>query len=541
MEMISATCLRNQLFACRATDGINGTPSSTPPLLALIDIREPGEFGTGHLLMASNIPLSRLELLIPERIKHLNVPIVLCAGQNDIRRLRKAASILENSMGYQNVKILSDDQLGCEQAGFVIFTGFNVPSKAFGEWLEIERHTPCISAQDLASRLKSAQPPYVFDCRPAAEHARGAVPGAINLPGVELGRYAESICIDSSRPIVVHCAGRTRGIVAAQSLRDLGYNHVLSLENGLMAWQLAGFSLAETVADAPLALSDGYALDASPERVSIAMAFANHHGVHHVDWDEAQELLSDPSHSAYGFSVGTQEEFLANPPMGFQHVTGGQLIQALDDFVVIHGARIVIHANDAVRACMTSAYLRQMGWCHVYWVTGVPDAKLCVPSTKNTGVGDQDRDWEVTGPQGWLHDEGTLVIDLGSSARYRQYHLPNAKFGVRALIDPLATEVQTARRILLSCDDGRLSHLARIDLLPHVSCPVFVLAGGVSKWKDAGHIVDQHEQWLTAPLDVALTPYDYQGDIAKQMQEYIDWELALVGMVHQDGLLHFQG
>jgi hypothetical protein len=49
---------------------------------------------------------------------------------------------------------------------------------------------------------------------------------------------------DTQTPIVVHCAGRTRGIVGTQILRDLGVpNPVLALKNGTQGWALVGLAL----------------------------------------------------------------------------------------------------------------------------------------------------------------------------------------------------------------------------------------------------------------------------------------------------------
>ena len=48
--------------------------------LALLDVREQGAFGRGHLLFASCLPLSRLELMIDELVPRRTVRMVLCDG-----------------------------------------------------------------------------------------------------------------------------------------------------------------------------------------------------------------------------------------------------------------------------------------------------------------------------------------------------------------------------------------------------------------------------------------------------------------------------
>ena len=48
--------------------------------LALLDLREEGTFGDGHLLFAVPLPLSRQEFLVDDLVPRRDVPIVLCAG-----------------------------------------------------------------------------------------------------------------------------------------------------------------------------------------------------------------------------------------------------------------------------------------------------------------------------------------------------------------------------------------------------------------------------------------------------------------------------
>ncbi|WP_207233686.1 rhodanese-like domain-containing protein [Salinicola tamaricis] len=65
------------------------------------------------------------------------------------------------------------------------------------------------------------------------------------LPNGELARRLPAL-LDGDRetPVVINCAGRTRSIVGAQTLRWLGIdNPVYALENGTQGWRLAGLEL----------------------------------------------------------------------------------------------------------------------------------------------------------------------------------------------------------------------------------------------------------------------------------------------------------
>ena len=71
---------------------------------ALIDPREQGGFTRGHLLGATNMPFSRLELLIGKTVPRKTTEIILCDDGDGAAS--RATSALEN-MGYSNVKTLA--------------------------------------------------------------------------------------------------------------------------------------------------------------------------------------------------------------------------------------------------------------------------------------------------------------------------------------------------------------------------------------------------------------------------------------------------
>ena len=73
-----------------------------------------------------------------------------------------------------------------EKAGFELFSGVNVPSKAFGEHVEHDSGTPSISASELDALINSNADMVVVDSRPFDEYQRVSIPTATNVPGAEL-------------------------------------------------------------------------------------------------------------------------------------------------------------------------------------------------------------------------------------------------------------------------------------------------------------------------------------------------------------------
>src|SRR4029077_7712371 len=132
-----------------------------------------------------------------------------------------------------------------------LFTGVNVPSKAFGELVEHRCGTPHIAAAELKRRLDAGEEILIVDSRPMPEFQNMSIPGAYDCPGAELVYRVPGRARAPESLVFVNCAGRTRSIIGAQSLRNAGLaNPVMALENGTMGWELAGLELARGREDA---------------------------------------------------------------------------------------------------------------------------------------------------------------------------------------------------------------------------------------------------------------------------------------------------
>ncbi|MGH8650262.1 MAG: rhodanese-like domain-containing protein, partial [Burkholderiales bacterium] len=210
--------------------------------IALFDVREAGQFGESHLLFATPLPYSRLELDIGGLAPRKSVRIVLC-DDGLLGVAARAAGRLE-AQGYTNVSVLEGGTAAWAAAGHTLYKGVNVPSKLFGELVEHACHTPRVTAQELA-RMRAAGEDFVLlDGRPLAEFRMMSIPGGICCPNAELPYRYSSIVDNPATRIVVNCAGRTRSIVGAQTLINLGVpNPVVALENGTQGWVLADFKL----------------------------------------------------------------------------------------------------------------------------------------------------------------------------------------------------------------------------------------------------------------------------------------------------------
>src|SRR5262245_12495570 len=324
--------------------------------MALIDVREAGQFGEGHLFFAVPLAYSRFELGLSALIPNPAVRLVLCDNGDGVAQ--RAAQRAE-AQGYRNVSVLAGGVAAWRDQGYTLYAGINVPSKTFGELVEAERHTPRLSAEEVAALRTAKANCVIVDGRPFSEYKKMNIPGGICCPNGELALHIHAIAPDPTTTIIVNCAGRTRSIIGAQILIDFGVpNPVYALENGTQGWFLAGFEL-ERGADrrhaAALPTANLASLGAR------ARAKAEQKGVEFVSAATAQRWLGEPDRTTYLLDVRSPEEFAACALAGFASAPGGQLIQATDQWVGVKGARLLLLDAEGVRAPVVAGWLRQMG------------------------------------------------------------------------------------------------------------------------------------------------------------------------------------
>ena len=320
---------------------------------AVIDPRNAIDFAAGHLLAASNLPLQQLDSLISPAVPLKSTLCVFCdAGAGEAA---SAAALLE-SLGYSNVAILDGGLEAWRASGGVVFSGVSVPGKAFGEFIDSECATPVMTAEQLRARQQSGAKTLLIDSRTAEEHASYCIPGAVLCPGAELV-YRVLPMIQEDTDIVVHCGGRTRSIIGAQTLIDAGCERVYALENGTMAWQFEGLEL-EHGNQSALPKPEAEALPGI-RKVAARMA---------ENWyiDRVRSIPLQTTGSRYLVDVRSREEYEAGHIAGVLHVPGGHLLQNIDRYLVVRNAMVILIDADRVRASTVAIWLRRMGWRRVF-------------------------------------------------------------------------------------------------------------------------------------------------------------------------------
>ncbi|MEO8144291.1 MAG: rhodanese-like domain-containing protein [Betaproteobacteria bacterium] len=490
--------------------------------LAILDVREEGVHARNHLFLASSVPLSQLELRIARLVPRLGTRIVLV---DDNEQLAQRAGRVLRRLGYRDLHVLAGGNAAWKAAGYELYSGVHVPSKAFGEHVEHHDNTPRIAAADLKAKLDAGDDLVILDSRPMDEFKVMNIPGAIDCPGAELVYRAQQAAPRAETLVVVNCAGRTRSIIGAQSLINAGIsNKVVALKNGTMGWHLAGLEL-ERGQLRTVAAPAGERLEKAK---AAAAKVARRFGVRFISAAALKSLQDQGTGTTYLFDVRSPEEFAAGHLRGSISAPGGQLVQATDSYAAVHGARIALVDDHGVRATLTASWLLQMGWPEVFVVE---DAAL---DSKDPAFVLEAPPCPVLSPRELKEEKDILVLDFGSSLQYRAGHIPGAAFAIRSRIAN-HREAFDGKRIVCTSPDGLIARFAAADLSALLDRDVPALAGGTMAWRAAGFALESGEtRMLEPPEDVYYKPYDHQAQIEAAMRDYLQWEVALLEQIRRD-------
>ncbi|MES5489097.1 rhodanese-like domain-containing protein [Bradyrhizobium sp. INPA03-11B] len=334
--------------------------------IALLDVRHEAEFATGHPLFAANMAAGRIALEAELRLPRKDAPIVL---YDNGEGLVAAAADQLRELGCSNVAALAGGLQGWKAAGYEVFEDVNSYAKAFGELVEARRHTPSLSADEVAALISDKANIAILDVRRFDEYATMNIPGSVSVPGAELVLRAGGAAPDPDTTIIVNCAGRTRSIIGTQSLINAGLpNKVRALRNGTIGWTLAKHDLEHGAGKR----GGGGPFEGAADN---ARDVAYRAGVRRIGARELAALEDDAHRTLYRFDVRDAEEYAAGHLVGFRHYAGGQLVQEIDMAAPVRGARIVLTDDRSIRADMTASWLAQMGW-EVYVLEGGYDGSL---------------------------------------------------------------------------------------------------------------------------------------------------------------------
>tara|TARA_R110000868_G_scaffold408138_1_gene690386 strand:- start:1559 stop:3187 length:1629 start_codon:yes stop_codon:yes gene_type:complete len=487
--------------------------------IAFLDVREHGQYGEGHPFFIVNCAYSVLEDRINAIVPNRAVPVVLMDDDDGVA-MRAAKRLFD--LGYRDVAIVERGVKGWTEAGFGLFKGVNLPSKAYGEFVEHDMGTPSISAEELHRMQSEGEELLIFDGRSPSEFTKMNIPGAQSVPNAELGLRLPAILPDSTTPVVINCAGRTRSIIGAQTLLNLGLpNPVVALRNGSQGWQLAGLKLEYGTEPDPLSdLSDA---DEARARAH-AETFITANELPTVDGATLASWQADGTRTTYLFDVRSAEEYAAGHLSGSVHAPGGQLVQATDHWTGVRNAHLVVSDPLLIRAATTCFWLRRMGHdAHVLAagaeVKLVPAAtEVTVPAVPAIDVAD------LPG----LCTDGALVLDLSPGQTFRAGHIDGARWAIRPRLNAL--DIKADRSVILTAANPRIAAFASLDLAEMGITDIRLLPYDPDGWRAAGLTVTAtpDEPADEDMIDYLFFVHNRHDGCLEAARKYLEWETGLI-------------
>ena len=479
---------------------------------ALIDTRERREHVDGHWFGSTNMPLSSLARTITRLVPDRGFPVHLLDWQD---RASGAAATLLSQLGYQQLTIHQTSRPATFGNGFV--KGEYVWSKAFGEVVAHGVDFPEVTPD---SYMRHHQGAPLFDVRPTAEYRQFTIPTSQSLPNSLLLANLTALR-NTGKTALLHCAGRTRSIIGACTLKAAGYDGPFAVfRGGTQAWQLAGYD-REHGADRRFATKDKGDDDVRGflERWRITSHELTSGQL--ADFTAAHEghLLFDVSDDSATGQVLVH---------GITRISGTNLIQQTDQSIARYHVPVVLFDHgSASRAAFAAFWLTAMGF-------GVQIVRLGAPVPQAPDPHFETRpDTAIpilsAGRMIERRQQQATLIDLRSSAAHAAQHLAGSAWRNISL---MLNGAPDDRPVILICgktEDGCLA----AELLTGHGWRV----EGIYPWQD-GDLPPSllHSGPVDSPVDrSALFAGRHHGNL-QDARDYLAWEEALPAQI--DPLLH---
>ena len=497
--------------------------------IAFIDVREIGQHTKGHPFFSISIPYSLFELNLEILIPNKKTKVILLDQNDGISILAYKAATL---IGYSNLFILEEGVNGWINAGYKLFDGINVPSKSFGELIEQYFHTPSITAKELNKKQKNNENCIVIDGRPFDEYQKMSIPNSICCPNGELAYRVSSHVKDINTEIIINCAGRTRSIIGAQTLIDLGIsNKVKALENGTQGWFLSDLCLDHNKNDFLDVRPDDTELKKIQNKIFKLLI---KHSINLIDFSKAQELILDKNKSTFIFNVTNSNKNMNS----IRHVPGGQLVQATDKYIGVWKATVIlVDDGDLIRAGTTAIWLKKMGYqVHVLKkeIININTLKF-----KNKFLL-KEKKLNIFEIEKFNNFKNTILYDIRSSENFMKIRIKNSIWLNRANLRKV--KIKKQQQIIIITDEFDKARLVINDIEEmNLGCVI-----SLYKWKENelinhSNIIDNKPILFPKKdcIDFNFHTYKRHKGSKSHANQYLKWEIGLINKMDKQELSFF--
>ena len=467
----------------------------------LVDCRERRDYVNGHWFGSTNIPLSILPTRLPFLCPEQNFPIHFLdwgdtASTAALRYIEK--------LGYQNITTHQTTQPTDPVVGYV--QGEYVWSKAFGEVVAHQSDILEVTPQQYMADYQHAQ---LVDVRPAGEYNRFTLPSSINLPNSLL--LANMARLNNHADMVLlHCAGRTRSIIGAHTIKAAGYHgHFGIFRGGTQAWELDGFT-REHGATRTMA--------ANTESAESVNNFLNRWRipVTYIQPAELPALIeANSDHLMFDVSDDAANGFLVGPDI--IKISGTNLVQQTDRSIArYHLPILLFDSASGSRAAFAAYWLSRMGF---YVKIIIVDADRLQFSLQKHNDVQEKSDQRVI--ETWLSN-GTKIYDFRLSSEFASGHISSSHWQNISQMFHQKPDMSAIGIIAPCHQTGKMI----FDILTDIGWQI----DGIYVWQN--HLLDPKILSSTAAIfDQDDTPIDKSAlfagrhyGVLKDAQDYLAWE-----------------
>ena len=335
--------------------------------ISFLDIRERKEYVYGFAFGSVNCPFSKFKYLIKELVPDVNTTLILI-GVKNINQKNQIQKMLKK-LKYHRSFIIKGDYKIWKKYKFPLWAGEYTFSKAFGEWIEITSTIKNLYAKELYKIHKKNHNYLQIDARPKKEFEKFSLPQSVQCSGGELPCYINN-AENLRKNYIVHCAGRTRSIIAYQTLKDFNFkNKKYVLNGGTQNWVLNGFDRKFKNQSKITSTKINYKDD-----LKLANSIAKKFGI------PTTQIMNKKTNS-YNFQINSEIKNFKKIP-GWKQVNATTLIQSTDKFISSTNTKVLIFSNIPSSAVFTVIWLRRMGYQAIWQKKNARKIKKNYKSTK---------------------------------------------------------------------------------------------------------------------------------------------------------------
>ena len=335
--------------------------------ISFLDIRERKEYVHGFAFGSVNCPFSKFKYLIKELVPDKNTKIILI-GVKNINQKDQIQKILKK-LKYDRSFFIKGDYKIWKKYKFPLWAGEYTFSKAFGEWIEITSNIKNLYAKELYKIHKKNHNYLQIDARPKKEFEKFSLPQSVQCSGGELPCYINNT-ENLRKNYIVHCAGRTRSIIAYQTLKDFNFkNKKYVLNGGTQNWVLNGFDRKFKNQSKIKSTKINYKND-----LKLANSIAKKFKI------PSTQIMNKQT-NCYNFQINSEIKNFKKIP-GWKQVNATTLIQSTDKFISSTNTKILIFSNIPSSAVFTVIWLRRMGYQAIWQKKNARKIKKNYKSTK---------------------------------------------------------------------------------------------------------------------------------------------------------------